>query len=112
MIFPNFVRPIKFYLEDSTLSRPTSPDLKWPLTREERIQELDELYPLYSHTPQAQNIIAAKKHHSQFPAEQIVPANMITFMEGKQIGESEVSLYSGQPWCEVWMYYYTICNTR
>lgn len=112
MIFPNFGHPIKFYIEDSTLSRPTSPDLKWPLTREERIQELDELYPLYSHTPQAQNIIAAKKHHSQFPAEQIVPANMITFMEGKQIGESEVSLYSGQPWCEVWMYYYTICNTR
>lgn len=87
------------------MPRPQSPEFKWPLTRQERMEELDQLYPLYADTPQAPNIIAAKDYHSKFPADQVVPETFVVFMDGREIDESEISMHKGQPWCEVWMHY-------
>lgn len=104
MIFLGFGHPAKFLIGESPLSRPQSPDFKWPLTREEKMEELDQVYPLYADTPQAPNIIAARDYHSKFPADQVVPETIVVFMDGRQIDESEISMHKGQPWCEVWMH--------
>lgn len=74
-----------------------------PLTRKELIQELDELCPLYCHSGQEKNIIAAKEYHSQFPADQIAPATLILFVEGRQVDENDpdISMPPGMSWYEV-----------
>lgn len=91
-----------------------SPDLNWPLTRKERIQELDELYPLYCHSGQEKNIIAAKEYHSQFPADQIIPATLILFVDGRQVDEDDpnISMPLGRSWYEVCKHFSAIDNSR
>ncbi|RJE20720.1 hypothetical protein PHISCL_06941 [Aspergillus sclerotialis] len=52
---------------------PWNYDMKWPVTRAERIKELDDLFAHYKHTYHKDNVIAVKAWHSQFPPDQIVP---------------------------------------
>ena len=55
---------------------------KWPLTRAERVQELDFLSQHYNQTRQRENIDAAKAWHSQFPPDEIVPDQIVTLNLG------------------------------
>ncbi|KAL1882448.1 hypothetical protein Plec18167_002864 [Paecilomyces lecythidis] len=61
--------------------------LKWPLTRAERIKELDDLLAHYDKTEQAANVRAAKAWHAQFPPDQIVPEETICFQNGRKVDE-------------------------
>jgi hypothetical protein len=79
---------------------------KWPLTRAERIRELDELFEHYGKTLQRSNVIAAKSWHSKFPGDQIVPCELIAFQNGKIVQESDISLENGVVWDEVSKGYY------
>lgn len=56
---------------------PFSPP-EWPLTRAERIAELQEQLPFYAKANQSPNILAAIAYHSQFPGEEMVTTDLIT----------------------------------
>ena len=87
---------------------PWNYDEKWPLTRAERLQELDDLSPHYEKTLDKDNINAAKAWHSQFPHDQTVPNEMLIFQGGKKVKESEIDLRNGVVWCEVSKGYYSL----
>ncbi|KAN0081848.1 hypothetical protein V8E54_003146 [Elaphomyces granulatus] len=74
---------------------------KWPLTRAERLKELDELSVHYDKTPQRANINAVKLWHSQFPENQIIPCEVVTFQGGKKVDEAEIDLEDGVIWDEL-----------
>lgn len=74
---------------------------KGPLTRAERVRELDELSCHYMRTLQKDNIMAVKAWHLQDPQEQIFPAKTVNFQNGKRIEESEINLENGEAWYEV-----------
>lgn len=74
---------------------------KWPLTRAERVQELDFLSQHYNQTSPRENIDAAKAWHSQFPPDVIVPDQIVTFQDGKIVKESELQPEGGPVWEEV-----------
>ncbi|KAL1861160.1 hypothetical protein Plec18170_001675 [Paecilomyces lecythidis] len=61
--------------------------LKWPLTRAERIKELDDQLARYEKTEQEANVRAAKAWHAQFPPDQIVPEETICFQNGRKVDE-------------------------
>lgn len=73
-------------------------ELKWPLTRRERIYELDLTCKEYEGT-QVENILAAKVWHPLFPLDEYVPRDLVSFQEGKKIDESE--LKGGLVWSGV-----------
>jgi hypothetical protein len=81
---------------------------KWPLTRAERLKELDELSVHYDKTPQRANINAVKLWHSQFPENQIIPCEVVTFQGGKKVDEAEIDLEDGVIWDEVSKDYYSL----
>lgn len=59
----------------------------------------------YEDTPsQVENIQAARAWHLQFPLDELVPDELVSFQRGKKIEESE--LRGGLIWCEVRLYYY------
>lgn len=74
---------------------------KWPLTRAERIHELQRVAPFYESTYQKENIAAAIHWHSQFGPYEICPEGLVFFRKGRMIEESEVRLEDGIPWPEV-----------
>lgn len=76
-------------------------ELKWPLTRAERLKELEEMSVHYEKTDQRDNIRAAKAWHAQFPPDQIVPEETIYFVNGQKVDESEVDDHEGWVWEEV-----------
>ncbi|KAJ9364498.1 hypothetical protein DTO280E4_1744 [Paecilomyces variotii] len=75
-------------------------ELKWPLTRAERLKELEEMSVHYEKTDQRDNIKAAKAWHAQFPPDQIVPEETIYFVNGQKVDESEVDDHEGWVWEE------------
>jgi hypothetical protein len=81
---------------------------KWPLTRAERLKELDDLSVHYSKTLQRANVDAAKLWHSRFPADQIVPSKQVSFQGGRIVEESEIRLENGVVWDEVSKGYYSL----
>ena len=89
---------------------PWNYDLKWPLTRVERLQELDNLTSHYEKTLQKDNINAAKAWHSQFPRDQTIPHELLIFQAGKKVRESDINLENGVVWCEVSKGYIVPCG--
>lgn len=89
-------------------------ELKWRLTRRERIYELDLMCKECEGTPQVEeSIIAAKAWHSQFPLDEYVPRDLVSFQEGKKIDESE--LEEGLVWTEVsgrYHHFYSMAVTK
>jgi hypothetical protein len=81
---------------------------KWPLTRAERLRELDDLTPHYEKTLQKDNINASKAWHSQFPHDQIIPNERLIFQKGKKVEESEIQSENGVVWDEVSKGYYSL----
>ena len=74
---------------------------KWPLTRAERMQELDFLSQHYNKTSQRENVDAARAWHGKFPPDEIVPDEIVTFQDGKIVKESELQPDGGAIWEEV-----------
>lgn len=52
-------------------------------------------------TNQVKNILAAISYHSQFPGEEMVTFEVITFVGGRIIGEFKMDDYEGAAWFEV-----------
>lgn len=75
---------------DETELPETAAESKWPLTRLERIQELDIMYKEMEGTPQVENIKAAKAWYSQFPLNEYVQDETVFFQKGRKIEESEM----------------------
>lgn len=76
--------------------------LRWPLTRGQRMKELDQLLSDYKSTHQLENILAARTYHSQFPAHGYIPLAVISFMEGKIVDESwDIYALRGPAWSDV-----------
>ncbi|GAD98266.1 hypothetical protein PVAR5_6957 [Paecilomyces variotii No. 5] len=92
---------------DLAWNNPPNYEPKWPLTRAERIKELDDPSAHYDKTEQRDNIRAAKAWHAQFPPDQIVPEETICFVNGRRVDESEVDNHEGWVWEEgvVWYDY-------
>ncbi|CRG83699.1 hypothetical protein PISL3812_01054 [Talaromyces islandicus] len=71
--------------------RPSFPlgfEFKWPLTRAERVQELEEILSRhYFKTPQKNNIKAAIAYHAGFPPDEMIPDEHICFQDGKAMKE-------------------------
>lgn len=87
---------------DSILDKfPWNFDMKWPITRGERIQELRTLNEYYGNTSQANNVKAAIAWHSKFSADELVPAPLVWFQDGAVKEESDVSEERGVIWTEV-----------
>lgn len=74
---------------------------KWPLTRAERIQELDFLSQHYNQTSQSENIAAAKEWHGKFPPNETIPDDIVIFQDGKVVKMSELQPEGGPIWEEV-----------
>lgn len=76
---------------------------KWPLTRAERVQELEELLSRhYFKTIQKDNIKSAIAYHKGFPPDQVIPDDeLVWFQNGKIIDESEIDGEKGTLWDEV-----------
>ena len=64
--------------------------MKWPITRRERIQELQTLNEYYGHTSQADNITAAIAWHSKFSADELVHALLALFQDKAIKEESDL----------------------
>jgi hypothetical protein len=94
--------------EDIMSSFPRNYQWKWPLTRAERLKELDELSARYDKTRQRANINAVKLWHSQFPKDQIIPDEVVTFQGGKRVDEAEIDLEGDVIWDEVSKGYYSL----
>ena len=75
--------------------------MKWPITRGERIHELQTLNEYYAHTSQAANIKAAIAWHSGFHADELVPAPLVWFQDGVIKEEADISDEAGVIWTEV-----------
>ena len=83
---------------------------KWPLTRGERIKELDRLQPLFEHTSQRDNIIAMKAWHARFPSDQVVPEETVWFERGKKVEKDDIVAGQCEVWEEVSQGLYPICE--
>lgn len=60
---------------------------KWPVTRAERLRELEILSIHYDTTNQKNNIMAVKSWHGKFPPGQVVPDEEVIFQDGKFVKE-------------------------
>lgn len=95
------VNELGSFFSELPSSFPWNLEAKWPLTRRERIKELEELSEHYEKTAQKDNIRAARLYHAQFPLDEIVPEKDIFFQDGKQVEESEIKVDAGVIWDEV-----------
>ncbi|KAJ9194427.1 hypothetical protein DTO164E3_7312 [Paecilomyces variotii] len=94
------VNELGSFFSELPSSFPWNFEAKWPLTRRERIKELEELSEHYEKTAQKDNIRAARLYHAQFPLDEIVPEKDIFFQDGKQVEESEIKVDAGVIWDE------------
>lgn len=90
--------------KDISPPSPSQIPLKWPLTRAERIRELERLAPFYESNAPKNNILTARAYHAQFPVEELVPA-MRVFCNGQIVDRSKMRLSEGPTWREVWICY-------
>lgn len=74
---------------------------KWPITRGERVGELEVLSHHYNKTPQKANVAAAIAWHSQFPPGERVPDDLVCFQGGKTVEQSQLEPEKGMVWDEV-----------
>ena len=82
---------------DIMSSYPWNYQEKWPLTRTERLQRVGRpICPLYK-TPK---INAAKSWHSQFPEDQIIPCEQVSF-KMERSSKSQIRLENSVVWDEV-----------
>ena len=88
-------------------------DWKWPVTREERIKELENIAPFYKGTPHQENIVAAIAWHATFSPNETAPGELTFFQNGRKVEESQMRFEDGQPWVEVGkgpeVYYFICC---
>ncbi|QKX56908.1 uncharacterized protein TRUGW13939_04016 [Talaromyces rugulosus] len=74
---------------------------KWPLTRAERVQELEELLSRhYFKTMQRENIKGAIAYHAGFPPDEVMPDESVCFQGVKivEVPVSEIDPEKGPPW--------------
>ena len=74
---------------------------KWPLTRAEHIHELERIAPYFDSKAMRDNIAAAINWHDTFPPNDMVPADIVVFQNGKIVKEPELRLEDGVIWEEV-----------
>lgn len=74
---------------------------KWPVTRGERIEELNELSGHYEHITQKDNINAVKDWHSKFLLDQTITNETVFFQQGKRVEWSDLDDDHGVIWEEV-----------
>jgi hypothetical protein len=82
------------------LRRNPFPDWKWPLTRKERIAELEPLLRNEHWEQNFANIKAAIEWHGRFDGDTFCDATLISFQHGRKL-ESLEELTSGAQWVEV-----------
>lgn len=75
--------------------------MKWPVTRGERIHELQTINQHYAQTSQAANVNAAIMWHLQFHADELVPSLVVWFQDGVMKEETDISDEAGDIWTEV-----------
>ncbi|GAD95831.1 hypothetical protein PVAR5_4477 [Paecilomyces variotii No. 5] len=85
---------------DLAWDRLPSCEPKWPITRAERLEELEKMSPHYEKTDQRANLKAAKAWHVQFPPDEIVPEDTIYFVNGQKVDESGIDSHKGWVWEE------------
>ena len=74
---------------------------KWPISRRERVEELEVLSEHYNNTPQRANVAAAIDWHKKFPPGERVPGDVVCFQGGQRVEQSQLDPDGEIIWDEV-----------
>lgn len=74
---------------------------KWPISRRERVKELEVLSEHYNNTPQRANVAAAIYWHKKFPSGERVPDDVVCFQGGQRVEQSQLDPDGEIIWDEV-----------